>query len=66
MSHLAIPALSRSEVVCVWDHGIWRQERVNGFYDAIKHVVRAEGLKGLWKGAGTAMLAFNVLMVSED
>ena len=59
MSHLAIPALSRSEVVCVWDHGIWRQERVNGFYDAVKHVVRAEGLRGLWKGAGTAMFVFD-------
>jgi len=56
MSSLAIPALNRPEVVCVWDHGVWRQERVNGFYDAIKHVVRAEGLKGLWKGAGTTIL----------
>ena len=59
MSHLAISALSRSEVVCVWDHGVWRQERVNGFYDAVKHVVRAEGLRGLWKGAGTTMFALN-------
>ena len=58
MSHLAIPALSRSEVVCVWDHGVWRQERVYGFYDAVKHVVRAEGLRGLWKGAGTTMFVF--------
>jgi len=56
MSSLAISALNRSEVVCVWDHGILRQERVNGFYDAVKHVVRAEGLKGLWKGAGTTIL----------
>jgi len=60
MSYLAIPPLSRSEVVCVWDHGIWRQERVNGFYDAVKHVVRAEGLRGLWKGAGTTMFAFHI------
>jgi len=44
--------------VCVWDHGVWRRERVNGFYDAVKHVVRAEGLRGLWKGAGTTMFAF--------
>jgi len=58
MSHLAISALSRSEVVCVWNHGVWRRERVNGFYDAVKHVVRAEGLRGLWKGAGTTMFAF--------
>lgn len=60
MSSLAISALNRSEVVCVWDHGILRQERVNGFYDAVKHVVRAEGLKGLWKGAGTTMFAFTI------
>lgn len=60
MSSLAIPAFNRSEVVCVWDHGILRQERVNGFYDAVKHVVRAEGLRGLWKGAGTTMFASTV------
>ena len=60
MSYLAIPALSRSEVVCVWDHGVLRQERVNGFYDAIKHVVRVEGLRGLWKGAGTTMFVFHI------
>ena len=55
MSSLAIPVFGRPEVVCVWDHGVLRQERVNGFYDAVKHVVRVEGLKGLWKGAGTTM-----------
>ena len=60
MSYLAISALTRSDVVCVWDHGVMRQERVNGFYDAVKHVVRAEGLKGLWKGAGTTMFAFAI------
>ena len=43
------------EVVCIWDHGIMRTERVNGFWDAVRHVVRAEGLKGLWKGAGTTL-----------
>jgi len=58
MSSLAISAFGRPEVVCVWDHGVLRQERVNGFYDAVKHVVRAEGFKGLWKGAGTTMFAF--------
>ena len=58
MSSLAISAFNRSDVVCVWDHGVLRQERVHGFYDAIKHVVRVEGLKGLWKGAGTTMFAF--------
>jgi len=45
-----------SDIVCVWDHGVWRQERVNGFYDAIRHVVRAEGIRGLWKGAGTSLM----------
>ncbi|KAH9849821.1 mitochondrial carrier domain-containing protein [Lenzites betulinus] len=44
------------EVVCVWDHGVYRTERVNGFYDAIRHVWRAEGVAGLWKGAGTSLL----------
>lgn len=32
-----------------------RTERVNGFWDAVRHVFRAEGLKGLWKGAGTTL-----------
>jgi len=40
----------------VWDHGVMRTERVNGFLDAIRHVVRAEGLPGLWKGAGTSLV----------
>ncbi|KAI0704868.1 mitochondrial carrier [Cytidiella melzeri] len=44
------------EVVCVWDHGVFRTERVNGFFDAVKHVWRAEGIPGLWKGAGTSLL----------
>lgn len=42
--------------VCVWDHGIMRTERVTGFTDAIRHVVRAEGLRGLWKGAGMTLM----------
>ena len=51
-------SLARSipqEIVCVWDHGVLRTERVNGFYDAVRHVWRVEGLKGLWKGAGTTL-----------
>ncbi|KAF9015190.1 mitochondrial carrier domain-containing protein [Cyathus striatus] len=44
------------EVVCVWDHGIFRTERVNGFFDAVRHVWRAEGMRGLWKGAGTSLV----------
>jgi len=33
-----------------------RTERVTGFWDAIRHVWRAEGLRGLWKGAGTTLV----------
>lgn len=43
------------ELVCVWERGIFRAERVNGFYDAVRHVWRAEGIRGLWKGAGTTL-----------
>lgn len=39
----------------MWDHGVFRAERVNGFFDAIRHVWRAEGIAGLWKGAGTTL-----------
>ncbi|EEB87554.1 hypothetical protein MPER_15056, partial [Moniliophthora perniciosa FA553] len=31
-------------------------ERVNGFFDAVRHVWRAEGIRGLWKGAGTTLV----------
>ncbi|TBU35182.1 mitochondrial carrier [Dichomitus squalens] len=44
------------EVVCIWDHGVYKTERVNGFFDATRHVWRAEGIAGLWKGAGTSLL----------
>ncbi|KZT74681.1 mitochondrial carrier [Daedalea quercina L-15889] len=54
MSSLA-PSLE-GEVVCVWVHGMLRQERVTGFLDAVRHVVRAEGVNGLWKGAGTTLV----------
>lgn len=43
------------EVVCVYDHGVLRKERVNGFLDAVRHVVKAEGIRGLWKGVGTTL-----------
>lgn len=43
------------ELVCVWHHGIFRTERVGGFLDAVRHVWRAEGIRGLWKGAGTSL-----------
>ncbi|KAK0478449.1 mitochondrial carrier domain-containing protein [Armillaria novae-zelandiae] len=44
------------EIVCVWENGVFRAERVNGFYDAVKHVWKAEGLRGLWKGSGTTLV----------
>lgn len=53
ISSLARPL---EEVVCVYDHGILRRERVNGFLDAIRHIWRHEGIRGLWKGAGTSLL----------
>ncbi|KIK94912.1 hypothetical protein PAXRUDRAFT_827523 [Paxillus rubicundulus Ve08.2h10] len=55
MSSFARP-FTAEEVVCVYDHGVLRKERVNGFLDAVRHVVRAEGIRGLWKGAGTSLL----------
>jgi solute carrier family 25 protein 39/40 len=53
MSSLTRPLAG--EVVCVWHDGILRTERVNGFLDAVRHVWRAEGMRGLWKGAGTSL-----------
>ena len=44
-----------SEVVCVWEAGVFKTERVNGFFDAFRHVWRAEGVRGLWKGVGTTL-----------
>lgn len=55
MSTAAMRAFE-GEVVCVWDHGMFRTERVNGFFDAFRHVWRAEGISGLWKGAGTTLM----------
>ncbi|KAL4064889.1 mitochondrial carrier domain-containing protein [Scleroderma yunnanense] len=49
-------ARSLEEVVCVYDHGVLRHERVNGFLDAVRHVWRVEGIRGLWKGVGTSLL----------
>ncbi|KAJ3528459.1 hypothetical protein NM688_g7998 [Phlebia brevispora] len=56
---MSTAALSRSvegEIVCIWDHGMFRAERVTGFFDAVRHVWRVEGVRGLWKGAGTTLL----------
>ncbi|KAI9508772.1 mitochondrial carrier [Russula earlei] len=44
------------ELVCIFDRGVFRTERVNGFYDAVRHVWKAEGIRGLWKGVGTTFL----------
>ncbi|KAF9453758.1 mitochondrial carrier [Macrolepiota fuliginosa MF-IS2] len=54
MSSLARPL--SGEVVCIWHNGVIRTEQVNGFYDAARHVWRAEGIRGLWKGAGTSLV----------
>ncbi|KAG5648040.1 hypothetical protein DXG03_007075 [Asterophora parasitica] len=54
MSSMARPLAA--EVVCVWDHGVFRTERVHGFADAVRHVWRVEGIRGLWKGAGTSLV----------
>lgn len=48
-------ARSFTSDVCVWDAGVFRSERVNGFTGAIQHVWRAEGIRGLWKGVGTSL-----------
>jgi len=48
-------SIAQEELVCVWDNGVFRTERVNGFFDAVRHVWRAEGIRGLWKGAGTTL-----------
>jgi len=45
-----------AEVVCLWEGGLFKTERVNGFFDAVRHVWKAEGARGLWKGAGTSLV----------
>ena len=56
MSSLAAGRHALSEqIVCLWDGSIMRTEHVSGFRDAVEHVWRAEGLRGLWKGAGTSL-----------
>jgi len=42
--------------VCVWENGVFRTEKVSGFLDAVRHVWRVEGIRGLWKGAGTTLI----------
>lgn len=55
MSTAALPRSLEGDVVCVWEHGMFRTERVTGFLDAVRHVWRVEGISGLWKGAGTSL-----------
>jgi solute carrier family 25 protein 39/40 len=55
MSSMARPLGPGGDVVCVWEQGVMRTERVNGFADAVRHVLRAEGVRGLWKGTGTTL-----------
>ncbi|KIJ40185.1 hypothetical protein M422DRAFT_60619 [Sphaerobolus stellatus SS14] len=55
MSSLA-RAARPEELVCLWDHGQLRAERVSGFGDAVRKVWQVEGMRGLWKGAGTSLL----------
>jgi solute carrier family 25 protein 39/40 len=55
MSSLAARNLAAGQIVCLWDNGVFTTERVNGFHDAVKHVWRAEGVRGLWKGVGTTL-----------
>ncbi|KXN89970.1 Solute carrier family 25 member 40 [Leucoagaricus sp. SymC.cos] len=54
MSSLARPL--SGEIVCIWQNGVFKTENVNGFYDAVRHVWRAEGVRGLWKGVGTSLV----------
>ncbi|KZS96143.1 mitochondrial carrier [Sistotremastrum niveocremeum HHB9708] len=57
-------------VVCLWENGMMRAERVNGFWDAAAKVWRTEGLRGLWKGVGTSLLmavpASTTYMITYD
>ncbi|KAI5898106.1 mitochondrial carrier [Schizophyllum commune H4-8] len=54
LSSLARP-VTQELGVCVWHDGTMQRERVTGFFDAARHVWRAEGIRGLWKGAGTSL-----------
>ncbi|KAF7306980.1 hypothetical protein MIND_00490800 [Mycena indigotica] len=49
-------SFTAEQIVCVWDHGVFRAEPVSGFTDAVRHVWRAEGIRGLWKGVGTTLV----------
>lgn len=57
MSSLA-RAASSENVVCLWENGTLKTERVAGFSDAVAKVLRTEGVRGLWKGVGTTLFVF--------
>ncbi|GJJ08816.1 hypothetical protein Clacol_003035 [Clathrus columnatus] len=63
-------AAHTEEIICLWDHGQLRTERVTGFSDAFKKVFRTEGIRGLWKGVGTSLImsvpASSTYMVTYD
>ncbi|KAH9175369.1 mitochondrial carrier [Lactarius sanguifluus] len=46
-----LPPAVRARAMSTFAH-----TRVNGFYDAVRHVWRAEGIRGLWKGTGTTLV----------
>ncbi|KAG9009204.1 hypothetical protein FRB95_002603 [Tulasnella sp. JGI-2019a] len=51
------PNTQAAQVVCIWDRqGVPHNERVTGFWDAARKVWRMEGVRGLWKGAGTTLV----------
>lgn len=55
MSSLARAAYAEN-IICLWENGTLKTERVAGFSDAFSKVLRTEGARGLWKGVGTSLL----------
>jgi len=53
------------ETVCIWEHGVFKTERVSGFLDAVRHVWRAEGVSGLWKGSGTTLYVIPLTTIKQ-
>jgi len=65
----AARALSQ-DVVCLWEGGVVKAERCNGFWDAVLKVWRTEGVRGLWEGVGTTLFmtvpSSTIYMVTYD